>query len=191
MLQVSHEKNLYRFYISFWICFCKSFIYWTPTNVDGNSTYGGPGESNPLLFTCFSFSFKYAGMCALYWCFINFMTISRASSRLLNNKTLFSLPPSFRDEGRITLFSFLKQKIWLSNGSWEVSGRDKRRRRASLGQSGGKGLWGVNGSRHAFLSSFSSLLLHSSSAVALLPSETSWYCYIWKKLIGNLSNLTQ
>lgn len=134
----------------FWICFCEPSIYWTPADVDGNSTYGGLGESNLLLFTCFPLSFKYAGMQALYWCFINFMTISRASSRLLRSKskTLSSHPPSLRGKGRMTLFSVLGQinlTVSWEIISWVVSGRGKRQR-TSLGHLGGKGQWKVSGS---------------------------------------------
>lgn len=160
----------------FWICFCETFIYWTPADVDGNSTYGGTGESNPLLFTWFSLSFKYAGMQSLYWCFINFITISRASSRLSaeNAKPYLPIPPSLRVKGRMTFFSVLGQKnltVSWEMISWVVSGRGKGRQRTRLGHLGGRGQRKVSGSVPYCLPVFFSSS-HSPSAATLLPSQT-------------------
>lgn len=127
MFQVSHKYVCIftGFIYSFRFASARLFIFWAPNDVNGNSTGGGPGQSNPLLFTCFP-SLSNMQECvhctsALY--ILLLFPEPAPDFSAVKGKPYFHSLLALMVRDRMTLLSFLGQQnliiLWQLSGFWE------------------------------------------------------------------------
>lgn len=149
MLQVSHKYICIftGFTYSFRFDSARFFILCTPNDVNGNSTDGGPGQSNPLLFICFPSlsNMKECVHCTSILYILLLFPKPVPDFSAVKGKPYFHSLLALMVRDSMTLLSFLGQQnliiLWQLSGFWEKQEEEESQPGSVRGQGAVRDHW--------------------------------------------------